>query len=580
MTRNHATKLALLLLSITLAIAGFPGTSRGVYFGNLGVLLVVQKGPRPYPPAATSITYTGLAADYTTVLFGPVTRDPAPETALVLPATVKILKIEYLADATLVGLFEGFVTVKLGTVSVLNDPPWVTQPPCHTAAEDTEGLFGLTPGAFELERVANALPPRALPLGALQPSPSSLPAKISLGNLPPVGFQGTLAHLGSPGSCISWSFAYGLGSYTAARNPDGSVRWDPAQPKNQVSPAFMYALVHAEEGKTCPSGSGEGYLTQLVAAGAPSVKDVPYAPDCCYINAIDVEQTFPKEDRFRIGSFAKIPLPAAPSSGADPAATLSLLKQFLAAGHAVAFAGPVYTGFSALPLSQGVYYPTSWCTATPTTPCGHGMLLVGYDDTIGDPAKGKGAFLVQNSFGVNWPPASSQSPAPPGRFYLAYSAFLAAQLSAQVAYPLDQRPTSAPSLASSPAGGPSAFVTTGHQWIDGTSAYLILQHRFSQPVELVSVTLAEPAPATGRVTQVNGYPMANGYTYLVRSDGNSFLPGTYAVTIVAKDASDATFTYTGSIAIPKLSKLGPKLPAATMPAEVIDSAGQVVFVDH
>lgn len=578
MTRNHATKLMLLLLSITLAIAAFPGTSRGVYFGNLGVLLVTQKGPRPYPTTATSITYTGLAADNTTVLFGPVTRDPAPETALVMPSTVKILKIEYLADATLVGLFEGFVTVRLGTVSVLSDPPWVTQPPCHTAADDAEGLFGLASGAFELENVAVALPPRAL-LGALLPGPSSLPAKVSLANLPPVGFQGTLAHLGSPGSCISWSFAYGLGSYTAARNPDGSVRWDPAQPKNQISPAFMYALVHAEEGKTCPSGSGEGYLTQLVAGGAPSVKNVPYAPDCCYLNAIDVEQTYPKEQRFRIGSFARIPLPAA-KTGADPAATLSLLKQHVAAGHAVAFAGPVYTGFNALPLNQGVYYPTSWCTSTPTSPCGHGMLIVGYDDTIGDPAKGKGAFLVQNSFGVNWPPASSQSPAPPGRFYLSYTAFLDAQLSAQVAYPLDRRPTAAPALTSSPAGGPSAFLTASYQWIDGTSAYLILLHRFSQPVELVSVRVEEPSPATGRVTQANGYPMTNGYTYLVRSDGNSFLPGTYAVTIVAKDATDKTFTYTASVAIAKPSKLGPKLPAATMPAEVIDSAGKVVFVDH
>ncbi len=137
------------------------------------------------------------------------------------------------------------------------------------------------------------------------------------------------------------------------------------------------------------------------------------------------------------------------------------------------------------------------------------MLLVGYDDEIGDQAKGTGAFLVQNSFGVHWPPPSSQSPAPPGQFYLSYSGFLDSQLSAQVAYPLDRTRPRARPLASSPPGGPSAYVTLAYQWTDAeatgapTPAYLILLHRFSEPVELVSVTLAEPAPSTARVTQDN-----------------------------------------------------------------------------
>jgi C1A family cysteine protease len=70
-------------------------------------------------------------------------------------------------------------------------------------------------------------------------------------------------------------------------------------------------------------------------------------------------------------------------------------------------------------IRRWAYAPFGWCEPEPGKPCGHGMMLVGYDDALGDPRPGLGAFLVQNSFGTNWPPAGAD-PAPPGMFYLSY----------------------------------------------------------------------------------------------------------------------------------------------------------------
>ena len=72
------------------------------------------------------------------------------------------------------------------------------------------------------EEFGNA--PQALPVAALRdpPLPLTLPASVTLTNLPAIAQQGTPPNAnGSPGTCEAQSFAYGLGSYTAARAPDG-----------------------------------------------------------------------------------------------------------------------------------------------------------------------------------------------------------------------------------------------------------------------------------------------------------------------------------------------------------------------
>src|SRR5262249_47810727 len=136
---------------------------------------------------------------------------------------VSVLTIQYFNGSTLTGLFEGIVSLSPTSTPQLIDPPWVTQPPCGTAPPDEDGLFGadLEDLAKRAKGNPHALSPRSLLIPRQQPVPPRLPQKVTLANLPPIGMQGTLSKLGSPGSCISWSFAYGLGSYTAARRIDG-----------------------------------------------------------------------------------------------------------------------------------------------------------------------------------------------------------------------------------------------------------------------------------------------------------------------------------------------------------------------
>ena len=172
-------------------------------------------------------------------------------------------------------------------------------------------------------------------------------------------------------------------------------------------------------------------------------------------------------------------------------------------------------------------------------------------------------------------------------FYLSYGVFFASQGTAQVAYPLDLSFPVALPLLSSPTGGPKAYVTLAYQWVNGEvsgggplPAYLILQHRFSEPVELVSVALTEPAPSGASATQTNGYPVNNGYTYLARIDGKSFLRGRYSVKIVAQDAAGQPFTYTGTVRVLTTKGGSPKLPAATMPAQVTGTNGTTIDVQR
>jgi hypothetical protein len=252
-----------------------------------------------------------------------------------------------------------------------------------------------------------------------------------LTNLPVVSRQGTKDNPGSPGSCEAQSFGYGLGSYTAARNPDGSVKWNPASPELSVSPAFLYQQTQREERAAgqcgdqqciCPGGSeATPYLARLIAFGAPSRAEVPYEPDCCYLDAIDLARTYPDATRFRIGSFATF--------GIDPsqAGVIQLIKQYVANGQVVAFSGLVLQGYDTPAFTGGVL------AGVATIPdSGHGQIVVGYDDAVGSPTA-PGAFLVQNSFGEEWPGARSGSSAPPGRAYWPYATVLATQSVAAVA---------------------------------------------------------------------------------------------------------------------------------------------------
>ena len=241
---------ALILVIVTLlpptATTADPSLARPDAFGiSGGFIEVIHGGVRPMPPA-TALVFSGS----TTLGSPPIFTASWPPQRIILladvPLAVKVLSIAYMNGSTLIGLFEGIVDVQ--SFAVVRNPPWVTQPACTTASSDEEGLFGADLDGFGKALNPLALSPRALS----RPVPHPLPDAVTLDALPPVGMQGTLSTLGSPGSCISWSFGHGLGSYTSSRHPDGAIRWNLQHPGNQISPTFLYALIHSEEGSCAP----------------------------------------------------------------------------------------------------------------------------------------------------------------------------------------------------------------------------------------------------------------------------------------------------------------------------------------
>lgn len=434
--------------------------------------------------------------------------------------------------------------------------------PAAAATCESSANFGAILLPEDVINGVKALPPEALAGKSGKKAKTKLPSRVMLSNLPPVAQQGTAAVPGEPGTCEAQSFGYGLGSYTAARDGSGKVKWNAGYPQNNTSSAYLYTLIHSREGLQCPAGSkGIDYLSQLTAYGAASRAQVPYQPNCKYLDGINIDYDFPSMDRFRIGSYAVIPV-------AGNQAAVGQIKSHLNAGQAVAFTGSVLCGYGLSPsFESGVIY------ATQTIPdSGHGQLLVGYDDKVGK-SGAKGALLVQNSFGTSWPPSSAGSAAPPGMAYWSYNTFSVTQGLAAVAYPLSTD-TGSVRLQSSPFNAPLASLNRAWQWTpaEGGSAYLILPHVFAQPVLLTSVALKEPGGSGVTATAAYGQHIASGYSYLKRSDGKSFLSGTYKVKLKATTLAGTEITYTGQIKVKKLK--GGGLSSASMQGvEITGSTG-------
>ena len=108
----------------------------------------------------------------------------------------------------------------------------------QNCTDDGSGPYGSLLDHREFNQAVQALPPAAFLTPRVQPP---LPSHAYLYNLPAVSEQGTPASPGSPGSCEAQSFGYGLGSYTAARRPDGSLKWVAALAEKSVSAAYLFA---------------------------------------------------------------------------------------------------------------------------------------------------------------------------------------------------------------------------------------------------------------------------------------------------------------------------------------------------
>lgn len=454
----------------------------------------------------------------------------------------------------------------------------------QNCTDDGSGPFGSLLDVEEFNQAVKALPPAAFLTPRVQPP---LPSHAYLSNLPAVSQQGTAAMPGSPGSCEAQSFGYGLGSYTAARRPDGLPKWIAALPENSISAAYLFAWGITNRYAQCPKGEALPYLNHLVGFGAPTRARVPYEPDCSYFESTIPQQrgfpdNYPDMKRFRIGSYAVFNI------SNDSHAAVQRIKEYIARGQAVAFSGYVLCGYGLnLPMQDGVIYETSYIIGQNGQPAGHGQVVVGYDDDVGTSGN-QGALLIQNSFGTDWPASAgaTSSIAPPGMAYWSYNSFEQTQQLAAVAYPRAPGPPAGVRLS----GGrhaPLASITSAFQWApDAPSAvYLILTHFFQEPVTLSQISLTEPGRQAVTATGGYGQNISTGYTYFQRTDGHAFVSGNWALSLQGTDIRGNPVAYTASIQVGEAEPNSP--PETSMAGQTItDSTGAVAelsreqFVGH
>ncbi|HKY64592.1 MAG TPA: C1 family peptidase [bacterium] len=411
---------------------------------------------------------------------------------------------------------------------------------CQGSGPQTEGV-SIYGAVFPSDEEIAAFPKSIHPQALSTPEPTATPASILLGNTPPIGQQGPCSlcpEQGSPGSCISWSAAYGLGTYTVNQ----SRNWGVDDPAHQVSAAFMYAWELNAQSKACPEGTSDpGYFNFMVKNGSVANSIVPYEATCSYLDGIDLGTL--ADPAFRIGSWASV-------SPQDR----DLIKAHLAGGQAVAFAGHLYQGFGQL-QGPDVFYGSGPFEVNKNTGqlVGHGMLLIGYDDERGDPSQGLGAYRIQNSFGTTW--------GDEGYLWMSYGTFESSILTAFVALPLASAVEGVADLLPDSPAAPLGRIKTARQWerkTDGSSrVFLVFEHQFDEPVELGEIEVTDPSGKTARHAYRTW--QRDGYTHLSRSDGRSFLSGLYQVRIEAILASGETAIYSGEATV---GPLAPALPEA------------------
>lgn len=419
--------------------------------------------------------------------------------------------------------------------------------------DDGELDGAVLPTAEEFAAFPKSVHPQAL----TTPAPTATPTSVLLSNTPPIGQQGPCSLCtseGSPGSCISWSAAYGLGTYTVNQ----SQNWGVQDPAHQVSTAFMYAWVLNALGKTCPQGTSDpNYFNFLVKNGSVAASTVPYQANCNYLGSVNLGTLIDPD--FRIGSWAAV-------SPQDR----DLIKAHLAAGQAVAFAGHLYEGFGML-TGDDVYYGSGPFAVNKNTGqlVGHGMLVIGYDDNIGDPSQGLGAYRIQNSFGTDW--------GDEGYLWMSYGTFEASILSAFVAVPRAASISGIADLVPDSGSAPLGRIVSARQSERKTGnssrVFLVFEHQFDEPVELGEITVTDPSGVVAKHSYDSW--QRDGYSHLSRSDGKSFLSGNYLIEIQALLASGETAHYSGEV---PLGPLAPALPEAAFDAGIAGGNLQAVAI--
>jgi len=216
--------------------------------------------------------------------------------------------------------------------------------------------------------------------------------------MPPIGDQG------GQGSCVSWSMGY----YHRTQLEYRERHWDLTDPHHQFSPAFIYNQVNGG----ADQGSYFEHSARLICEqGCASMADMPY-------NQNDY-LSWPSESAY---SHA-IPFRTRTWNWMNVRDTLELgnVKQLLANGSTVVLGISCYQNFMNIEQFHNTY-----CVADRYGPntFGHGVTIVGYDDTMST-HDGTGAFKLVNSFGTGWGAA--------GFWWMSYQAVMNPTLSQRYA---------------------------------------------------------------------------------------------------------------------------------------------------
>lgn len=242
---------------------------------------------------------------------------------------------------------------------------------------------------------------------------STLPSAIDLsGNMPPVADQG------KQGSCAAFALGYGLKSFMEGKEEDSFREMQAAGQNNPyvMSPKYLYHTgKYHDSQKNGNSAWGEGgmfmeeALEYLKNIGIVRWDDYSYDPlktDTDFINLPNNEKVPPsflkqQAKKYRIAKWARINKQDGYENYYDDA-FIQKVKTQLAAQNVVPFGTPLDSSFKKL-RNKGncTWHVDSWQQGSGAHSGGHAMVAIGYDDNRSYPG-GKGAVLIQNSWGKDW----------------------------------------------------------------------------------------------------------------------------------------------------------------------------------
>lgn len=240
----------------------------------------------------------------------------------------------------------------------------------------TDGLeqgMGLLPGEGE------APPVPAPPMD----SGGGVAASVNLlGSFPPVRSQG------AQNSCVGWAVGYYAMSYLQKQEYPA---WDLRDGRRQTSPSFIYNQIN---GGSDGGSTIESALRLLEGSGACDIAEFPYDPAdySSQPGPVAMEAACQYRISPEWGCFFNRYSPSPKD--------LSLLKQYLAAGHPVVVGIPVYSDFpGTFGNPSAGFYSSKASYSEDEFEGGHALCLAGYDDAAGG---GQGGFLAVNSWGGGW----------------------------------------------------------------------------------------------------------------------------------------------------------------------------------